>query len=302
MGRRSKHRREIDLFNFSFLDILACVIGLLIFILAIVAVSGGGQANTQAAGRLANADHQLDQARNDAQLAAIRRERSEQVLAQRARDFVNPKEAAAVVRAQVAMLDQDKVALGVAAETAIRKLGSLRRELGASGSVDAPDPTIASIQAQLRSLDEKTAELRDQTSQLQNEAAKATQVQFYLPNLRQVQRFTFWVYIKGDRLWCMDSDDYESIQLDADSRRFSLRRGASGISISAMVKGDVRPPAALTAAHPDSTVLVVAVNPDAYESFRKLRQWAWKNGYSVNWSPHEGSTIVLTKTSKVYEQ
>src|SRR4051812_49297396 len=105
MRTRSKRSREVELFNFSFLDILACVIGLLIFVLSVVVVSGGGSSSRQTAGRLSNAEHQLDQARTTAQMAAGRRRRSEQLLTRRSQDFANPHGAADAIRAQVLSLN-----------------------------------------------------------------------------------------------------------------------------------------------------------------------------------------------------
>ena len=54
MEQSTRGRRQVDLFNFSFLDILACVIGLLIFILTIVVISGAGSTSPAKARRLSD--------------------------------------------------------------------------------------------------------------------------------------------------------------------------------------------------------------------------------------------------------
>src|SRR5438105_2775577 len=101
MRTRSTRRREVDLFNFSFLDILACVIGLLIFILTIVVISGGRSSSAQTAGRLANAEHRLQQAQDAAVIAAGRRERAEHLLSGRAKDLSDPQGASNAIRAEI---------------------------------------------------------------------------------------------------------------------------------------------------------------------------------------------------------
>src|SRR4051794_8582012 len=90
MALRSQHRREVDLFNFSFLDILACVIGLLIFVLTIVVVSGGGATRQATGDRLADTEHDLQDARTAERLAAERRRRAQDLLHQRADAVIAP--------------------------------------------------------------------------------------------------------------------------------------------------------------------------------------------------------------------
>jgi len=103
-------------------------------------------------------------------------------------------------------------------------------------------------------------------------------------------------------MWCLMSDDYVQVPINEESTTFKRVVGARGTSVSAMVSGNTRMPPALLAAAPEITVLDIAVHPDGYEAFRKLRQWAWGKGFSVNWEPQDENPIVLTRTSHPMEQ
>ena len=303
MANRPRKSREVDLFNFSFLDILACVIGLLIFVLSIVVVSGGGSNNRQTAGRLSNAEHLVEQARTDVQMASQRRQRAEQVLAQRAQDLANPKGTADAVRAQIQMLEDEKSNLDAAIATSIAKAHLLDQELIDMGRLPAVDPSAVEIQNELRRLDEQTAGLLNQAADKQRQnRANVKQVHYYVPFVREVHRSTLWVEVSGDRLWCVTSGDYLSSPIDEDSIRFTRLAGAKGTSISALVGGKARVPIELASAQPDDTVLEVALHSDGYEAFRELREWAWAKGFAVNWVPQDQNPIILTHTSHVFEQ
>jgi len=303
MARRSRRSREVDFFNFSFLDILACVIGLLIFILSTVVVSGGGSTNRQTAGRLSNAEHQLQTARDAAQREFDRRQRAEQILRDRSRDFADPNAAAAVVRTQIRLLDDETEHLDAATVTAQSKVESLHQALQAMGQSPAVDPAASAIQDELRRLDEETAALRNRAADERRKAqADVRQVLFSVPHLREVQRNTLWVEVSGDRMWCLDTDDYIKLQISDDSAAYTRAAGAPGILVSAMVAGKANLPFPLSTAPPEITVLNVALHPDGFETFRALRQWAWNKGYSVNWAPQDDNPIVLTRATHAMEQ
>jgi type II secretory pathway pseudopilin PulG len=303
MPRRSRRSREVDLFNFSFLDILACVIGLLIFILSIVVVSGGGSRSRQTAGRLANAEHQLQRAQEAAQRQAERRQVAELTLKEQSKDFADPKAAAAAVRADIGLLEDETAHLDAATLSEQNKTESLSRALQAMGQTPVIDPAASAIQDELRRLDEETADLRNRAADERRKAqANVRQVQFYVPHLREVNRRTVWVEISGDRIYCLFSDDYREVPLGEESTTFIRRAGATGTLVSDMVVGKADTPFLLLSASPDDTVLEVALHPDGYEAFRALRKWAWDKGFSVNWVPQDENTITLTHAGHALEQ
>jgi hypothetical protein len=304
MSRRSKRSREVDLFNFSFLDILACVIGLLIFILSIVVVSAGGQRNRQTDGRLSNAEHQLQQSREVAQRESDRRQRTEQILTEQSRDFEDPKAAALAVRGEISLFEGETARLDATTATTQSKVASLRQALQAVGQSPAPNPEAVAIQNQLRRLDEETAKLRNQAAdERHNAQANVRQVQFYVPHERVVDvHRTLWIEVSGDRMWCISSADYVAVPVDEETTTYRRVQGAVGTSVTGLVTGRATEPASLSVALPEDTVLIFAVHPDGYEAFRKLRKWAWSKGFSVNWAPHDENSITLTHVGQAKEQ
>ncbi|MCX7177972.1 MAG: hypothetical protein NTX56_04110 [Proteobacteria bacterium] len=303
MSRRARRRAEVELFNFSFLDILACVIGLLIFVLTIVVISGGKAVSRQAGGRLANAEHLLDRTRVAAKMAAERRQRAEETLGQRSKNLGDPRRAADALRAQTQLLKDETVRLDSAAAASLATLQSLEKTIQESTGPVPKDAALIDIQNQLRQFEETTERLQNQVAARKAMAqAKPRQVQYYVPRLREVRRSTVWVEVVGDRLWCVESEDYRNEPIDARSNRYTRRPGVAGTSVSALIGGEVRSPSAIATARPTNSVLSVVVHPDAYEAYRKLRQWAWDKGFSVNWAPADGGPIVLTRSEHVFEQ
>jgi hypothetical protein len=303
MRSRTKRRRELDIFNFSFLDILACVIGLLIFVLTIVVVSGGGSSSRQTAGRVSNAEHQLERATEDARISADRRQRDEQMLGQRAQDFANPKGAADAIKAQIRLLESETRELDDSSANADTQLASLNHDLDALAVSGGADPSAVAIQNELRTLDEQTADVLNRASEEQKKThADIETVHYYVPHLREVHRRTLWVEVSGDRVWCLDSSDYQKVAIDENSTLYNRLPDAPGTSISALAKGDAELPISLSLSPPADTVIEVALDADGYKGFRVLRDWAWSKGFSVNWSPHDGGSITLTRTEHVFEQ
>jgi hypothetical protein len=301
MARRK--RVEVDLFNFSFLDILACVIGLLIFILTIVVVSGSVARNSQSDARLSNAEHRLQEARAEFQLSQARRADIEQVLTTRARDAANPAATENAMRDEIGALENEKIQLDAATNDLSAKLESLKASLPAINQNASSDTTLADVQRQLRQLDEQTAELNGRAAQERQKVRTEVQrVSYYIPHVHEVFRVTLWLELEGDRLWCIGQGDYDSTTFDEDSVCFTRRADAPGTPVGGIVSDRAAVPPALLEALPSETVLEVALHSDGYEAYRKLRQWAWQRGFEVNWTPQAGNSIVLTRVKHVYAQ
>jgi chromosome segregation ATPase len=179
MARPRNNRRQLDIFNFSFLDCLACVIGLLIFILTIVVISGGRSVSTQNAGRLAAADHQVLDAQIAARLAADRRQQAEGLLSQRAQEIADPQAHANALRAQIRVLYEEQGRLDSASGHADVRLDAIQTELRDLGNPSV-DPQLAAAQMELRRLDQETAELNQKTAGAEKKAAAETRrVSYY---------------------------------------------------------------------------------------------------------------------------
>jgi hypothetical protein len=300
MSRRSlRRKRDVDIFNFSFLDILACVIGLLIFVLTIVVVSGNGSSATAAA-KMDAADHQFQAAKSAAELAAEQRQRIENVMAQHARDVTDASQDSAVVRSQIARLNDERAELVADSASAQIKLGALEDQLTRShGSF--LNPQSQDMTAEASRLKREIAAVEQKVADANHQAAPR-EVSYYLPHVRETDRSTLWVEVSGDRVWAVKSDDYDPTPIDGDSVRFDRRPDAGGASISSFATGGVATPDCLASARADETVIEAVVRPSGFEGFRKLRQWAWSKGFAVNWYPSENEPIVLTRASHAYQQ
>jgi hypothetical protein len=301
-GRHSRHR-QIDLFNFSFLDILACVIGLLIFILTLVVVSGGRTSSGPIAGSLADAEHGVEAAKQAARIAAERRARAEALLGQRAQDLADPQAVADSLRRQIRMFDEERDTLAAATVDAERRSRSANEELRAIESQPS-DPEAAALQSQLRDLDQKIAELTQKAADAAAKAkAQGERVSYYVPHVKSTSRFPVFVEIVGDRMWCVHSDAYQAIRISDDSTRYVRIAGAPGVSVNALVDGKVAAPPDLTVREPDGVVIHFLVRQNGYSSFRRLREWAWSKGFAVYWVPMEpAEEIVLTRTTSSVQQ
>ena len=301
MSRRSlRRKRDVDIFNFSFLDILACVIGLLIFVLTIVVVSGNGS-SAPAAAKMNAADHKFEAARVAAALAAEERQRIEAVLSQHARDVTDASQDSTIVRNQIARLTDETAELASHNATAQAQVAALQAKLNRGAGVYL-NPQTQDSAAEARRLKDEIGGIELKITDA-NRRASPREVSYYLPHIQETTRRTLWVEISGDRLWSIKSDDYEPTPIDADSTRFDRRAAAAGTSITAFTTGTVPVPESLASAPADETVIEVIVRPSGFEGFRKLRQWAWNKGFAVNWAPSEDNEdIVLTHASHVYQQ
>ena len=300
MHARSRAKREVDLFNFSFLDILACVIGLLIFILTIVVVSGGGSKTAEGAHAVAAADREVQDQRFAATLASEKRNTLESLLSQRALDAVDPDAAARSVQGETQLLHNEADTMLAAQLRAARDLEVMRQEIDRTERAAGVDPAMVAAQAETQQLNQATEHLRAQEAQIRQTKVRTKEVTYYVPRLRETDRFPVWLEIAGNRLYYVESDSYERIPLHEDAVAYRRRPGADGIRIGSGAEFMSAPLSRLEAA---TIVLSVAVRPDSYDSFRKLRDEAWAKGYSVNWIPMEAEEpIVLVPSHNAFEQ
>ena len=302
-------RKEVELFNFSFLDILACVIGLLIFILSIVVVSGGGGASQAAqkkrAATLTDAEHRLSQTTAMASGAAERRRQLEQLVDQRANSLLNPQLAAEVLRAQIKALDEEAATLGNEAATATARTTDAPSVLNEMGASAAETPAVSAVKQKTSDITTQTEQLRTQLTAAEAQARdNVQQVQYTVPYVHESHRqSTLWVELERDRLWFVESDhDFDSTPLDDKNTRFTRRGNAPGMLVTDVVSGRATWPFPMSTLTPADTVLDIALHDDSYAAFRNLRQWAWARGYATYWTPQSGTSIVLTKSARAVEQ
>ncbi len=149
MHSQRRSRRQVDIFNFSFLDILACVIGLLIFILTIVVISGGRPATTVSS-ELAIAEHELRDAASAATSTSERRSRAEYLLSQRSIAVIDPKAAADLLRGQIRMLSEETDNLSEATARSKAELRAVRQKLQSMAPTVNSDSDMVAALAEVR--------------------------------------------------------------------------------------------------------------------------------------------------------
>ncbi len=302
MEHLSKRRRQVDLFNFSFLDILACVIGLLIFILTVTVISGGGSSSARKSNQLAGAEHRLHDAQVAARLAGERRARTEALLQGRATEALAPQAAADSIRAQTRAFQEEAGSLTRAISGLSTRRTSIEAEVSRLYAQHVIDTRIADLDRRTILLEGQTTKTAREAQKIQESKTVRKEVQYHIPHLRPTQRRPVFVEVSGDRMWRLASADYEQTRANLLSTRYDRRPDARGFAVSAVTDGLVRPQL-IVASAPEDTVITVAVRPDGFAAFRDLRQWAWSKGFSVNWVLLESDEpIVLTKTNSVLEQ
>lgn len=299
MRGSSARRREVDIFNFSFLDILACVIGLLIFVLTIVVITGGPSRGRRVEdGRLATADREVAMARTDADLAAQRRANAERALAQRAEVTLYPDRAEARIQDEIREIDGEVGALRQATEQADRNANAAREEAHRIRTNLGDTAT--------KSLLDDAQDLHRQARQLSEEARKpgrGVTVNYYVPKVHDSERgHGVMVEIDGDMLYVLNEQNYVVTLGESDTASWRRRSSARGVSVSRMVAGFVSPPAEIAQADGPDTRLGLCVRPDGYDACRTLRTWAWKQKFGVMWWPTKGGETIVTVKSKMQEQ
>jgi hypothetical protein len=298
---KSGRRRDVDLFNFSFLDILACVIGLLIFILTIVVVSGGGSKTAQAAGDVAAADRGLQDQRFAAKLASERRAKLQAMLNRRASDALDPVDAAHAVQGETDLLHHEADAMSAARLRAEQDLAAVRAELDRTERAGGIDPALVAAQAEAQQLDGESQRLRGQAAQIRGEKFKTTSVSYYIPHQRETSRTPVWMEIAGNKIWSLHSNSYEQLpQIDGG---VLFRRLPDARAVRIDDQADIFRLEPLPGVEPALVVLTLAVRPDGYAAFRAFREQAWKRGYAVNWVPcGQDEPIILVHTHHAFEQ
>src|SRR5665213_3301621 len=219
MEQQGRGRRQVDLFNFSFLDILACVIGLLIFILTIVVISGGGASSRKKVAAVEQSEHGISDARASAAVAHDRRARLESLLAERAGQAIDPVSSAKMMRKETDLFDDEAQTLKQATAKIEVRLTETQLALAeAKKSPAAAMPRVAAIDAQAREIDQQAEQALADAADVGKSAAKKQNVRFYVPRIRETHRTQLWAEISGEQMWFLN--DYEEIRIDARSSRY----------------------------------------------------------------------------------
>ncbi len=278
-------RSHVELFNFSFLDILACVIGLLIFILSIVAITASQSPalRNAAAGRAAG----LRQAQRAAERAQRRLAAAQMSLSHSAA-VLTKLGGRSGARRRILLLLVRRGKLALAAHRLKEKLWKLRHTpLKNAAQKAALAVTRADVLA-----------IRRQTQATLAKLAAAAQspvkeIRVYLPYVHPTARIGIFVELSGSRYWVLNNVNYhETLRHAGKYTVYHRRKSAAGARVGLLVPGRV--PNSLNAFGPNATLLDCIVRPSAFNAFRAFRKWAWAAGFQLQWKFfHKDQTIVL---------
>lgn len=307
MDAGSNRRRAVDIFSFSFLDVLACIIGLLIFILTIVVISGGINSLPLAAAasnKLTDAEKLLADAQRAADEAAQRRSLTAKLLADASRDVSDVVTAKNTLLERTDAMTRETAALRAAADGLRARLDAVSARVAVLAEHDPRADRLNAFIAETGSLEEKSKALEAKRAELAGKAKPAEEVTFYVPRLRETAKTPQWVEIDGTTMFVIDAaSHYRASDIDERRTRYIRQRDAVGIPIADLVKDRAVWPRDVPAGAPRDTVLSFAVRPNAFAAFREAREWAWRKGYAVHWTPlGERETIVMTRSNTAWQQ
>jgi hypothetical protein len=299
-------RRHVEIFNFSFLDILACVIGLLIFILTIVVISGGigaTSASRDQTAALTASEHELQQARTRGEIAQRRRRNAESLLRTTSSDVSDVTLARETVEAQIRQFTAEQAEIHAANNDVAAGIASTRRQLEGTPADPSLVERIDQMTAETAALDADTARIDKKLAGMDAAPLVARkEVSFEIPRVRSSSKTPIFIEVQGQRMWFVHSDDYDQAP-DPPGTVYTRRQRAPGMLISALVANKQPVPAAIAGLPLDGVVLTFVVRPDGYDAFREIREWAWKKGYSVHWIPLSSeSKIELVPAEHSWEQ
>lgn len=297
----------MDIFNFSFLDILACVIGLLIFILTIVVISGAASSGPEAqrqASDLQASGQSLTRAAAHADAAADRKHAAEKLLARTSADLNDSTTARDVVVEQTSQFESTAAALDHLDAAAKLKIANLHSQMAGLDN-RALNDSIAAQRTESSALERQTATLNKENDALAPQAGQEQKaVTYYIPRLRESSRTPVFIEMKKGRFWFVESDDYtREPRIAENGTTFARKPNAIGMATSQFAKSGRRAGTPFQLNVPADSVLTFLVRPDSFDDFRSIREWAWKNGYAVHWIPLlDDSAITLVPAHNSWQQ
>lgn len=273
--------RDIAIFNFSFLDIMATTIGVMIFIMVMVFISVSPEQALEALEqRIDEARPQAADAERKAQEAAQRAER-QQGQAQKQRERVRQMERSS--------------------ETFTARRRDDNKKLRAK--INALEQKLAKAESDAAKAAERTEALKNQIKQSRQGARQeATNVEFRVPLERETTKRSTYFECDGAEVYLLSlkqslSDNYTAKPLNVGGGSVALitRKGsAKGESLRVAMRS--RSSFRRTLARLDSgkDCVQFLVRPDSFSAFRGLRKRLWAKGIDVNWFPLKQDQLIMS--------
>ena len=293
-------RSRVDLFNFSFLDVLACTIGLLIFIMTIIAITSSSSGNPKAVAKIAKIARM--QAMAKASLAQARKSEAAyaNLLRHRAAQTLNLKGADAHLRREIARMDRQTLDYKRIVQQTKIKIAAARKLLKKTQRLNKPSKATK-LRAALAATQQQIAACKQQMAALAKLKALHT-IRFYIPYVRKTSRQDILFEVAKDRIWRIGSKDFHHKMLSVFEEEYSRRSGAVPDTLSQFISPN-NPPPCLTNNRPSQTVLIFLVRPSGFATYQALELFARNKHYAVNWHPSTSKrTFIFHLVSSVPRQ
>ena len=299
MRMEGRGRSRVDLFNFSFLDVLACTIGLLIFIMTIIAITSGSPGNPQAVARIAKLNRMEAQAR--ASLAQARTSEGiyANLLRKRAAQTLNLKGADEHLRREIARLDRQAADYKRIVRQTEIKITAARKQLAKAQHRNNPSKA-ARLKTQIDLTRQQVAAAQKKIAALAKLRLQHT-VRYYIPYVRKTSRKNVLFEVANNRIWRIGSKDFHKSR-QGFIETFTRRSGAVPDTLSQFVSSS-NPPQCLVNNRPSQTVLIFLVRPSGFATYQALELFARNKHYAVDWHPsHTKRTFIFHLVSSVSRQ
>lgn len=282
MRMEGRGRSRVDLFNFSFLDVLACTIGLLIFIMTIIAITSSSPGNPKAIAKIAEITRM--QVRATASLAQARKSEGiyANLLRKRATQTLDLKDADAHLRRKIARLDRLAADYKQITRDTRIKIVAARELLKKTQRLNKPSKATT-LRDAIRATQQQITAAETQIAAMAKLKALHT-IRFYIPYVRKTTRTNVFFEVAKDRIWRIGSKDFHRKTLRAFNYAYIRRSNAVPDTLSQFISPK-DPPQCLANNRPSQTVLVFLVRPSGFATYQALELFTRNKHYAVDWHP-----------------
>jgi len=172
-----------------------------------------------------------------AKLASERRATLETMLNRRASDALDPAGAARTVKSETELLHHEADAMSAAKLRPSRTWPRCARKSTRSKHAAGIDPAVVAAEAESQQLTAESERLHAQAAQIHQGKVKDTDIAYYVPHLRETDRFPVWL-----RSWAIGCGQYSRMVICKSRNSMAACNSADGRvpSASASAMGQIR--------------------------------------------------------------
>lgn len=282
MRMEGRGRSRVDLFNFSFLDVLACTIGLLIFIMTIIAITSTSPGNPKAAAEIAKIRHLQAKARGRLEQARKSESIYANLLKTRAAQTLNLRGANAHLRREIARLDRQTADYKRIVRQTKIKIKAARLKLAKALHRNNPSRAIR-LKNQITLTQQQVEAAQKKIAALAKLRLQHT-VEYYIPYVRKTTRHNVFFEVANNRIWHIGSKDFHHTIFHGFLDEYIRRHGAVPDTLRQFISPG-NPPQCLVNNRPSKTVLIFLVRPSGFATYQALELFARNKRYAVDWHP-----------------